>query len=172
MPYVLSALAAACASAAANLYQLPQPILPILLDLEGGTVGAVSRNTNGTVDIGPMQVNSHWVPKLAKRYGVGPDVVYSKLLNDECYNIHVGAWILKTEIELAKGDFWQGVGHYHSRTAVHKRKYMQNAVRAAVKRFGDGIFQTSNQPARAAAAEPASPASPYVHAVAAAPGRR
>ncbi len=160
MGYVLSALAAACASAAANLYQLPQPILPILLDLEGGTVGAVSRNTNGTVDIGPMQVNSHWVPKLARRYGVAPDVVYSKLLNDECYNIHVGAWILKTEIELAQGDFWEGVGHYHSRSPVHKRRYMQNAVRAAVKRFGDGIFQ-STRPVRTAMADaPPGPAVP------------
>lgn len=143
MPYLLSAAAAACVSAAASLYQLPAPIIPILLDLEGGRVGAVSTNTNKTVDIGPMQINSHWVPKLARRYGVEPSVVYDRLLKDECFNIHIGAWILKTEIVLANGDFWNGVGHYHSRTSQFKRIYMQKAVKAAIARYGASVFQAS-----------------------------
>ena len=45
---VIVALAIACIKA----------VLVILLNVEGGTIGRVSENMNGTVDIGPMQGNA------------------------------------------------------------------------------------------------------------------
>jgi hypothetical protein len=54
----------ACIYAAASVYHEPPAVLLILLNVEGGTLGAVSHNTNGTVDIGPMQVNQLWIPRL------------------------------------------------------------------------------------------------------------
>jgi len=47
-----------CLTAAAAAHRLPPAMLAVLLNVEGGTLGRVSRNTNGTVDIGPMQVNT------------------------------------------------------------------------------------------------------------------
>ena len=52
-----------CLKAAAELHQVPAGVLVLLLSVEAGRLGEVSQNTNGTVDIGPMQVNDTWVPK-------------------------------------------------------------------------------------------------------------
>lgn len=43
-----------CITAAAHVYRLPPAVLVILLNVEGGALGRISANTNGTVDIGPM----------------------------------------------------------------------------------------------------------------------
>ena len=57
-----------CIEAAAHVYRVPPAILVVLLRVEGGSLGAVSTNTNGTVDIGPMQVNSIWVGQVAAHW--------------------------------------------------------------------------------------------------------
>src|ERR1700749_28949 len=57
-----------CVLAAANLHQLPPAVLVILLNVEGGTIGHVSENSNDTVDIGPMQINDIWLPRLARHW--------------------------------------------------------------------------------------------------------
>ena len=57
-----------CLLAAARVHRLPPALLVILLNVEGGSLGHVSHNTNGTVDIGPMQVNQIWLPQLAARW--------------------------------------------------------------------------------------------------------
>src|SRR5687767_14854050 len=36
-----------------------------LRDQEGGWIGAETRNANGSHDLGPLQVNSWWVPRIA-----------------------------------------------------------------------------------------------------------
>lgn len=77
---------------------------------------AVRKNTNGTRDIGVMQINSLWLPTLAK-YGIT-----EKMLFDPCVNIEVGAWILRQRQE-RYGNTWEAVGAYHSQTPIHKWKY-------------------------------------------------
>ena len=62
----------ACIYAAASVYREPPAVLLILLNVEGGTLGAVSHNANGTVDIGPMQVNQLWIPKLSAHWRADP----------------------------------------------------------------------------------------------------
>ncbi|MGC9271832.1 MAG: hypothetical protein ACP5E6_16945, partial [Acidiphilium sp.] len=57
-----------CIDAAAGLYHLPPALFMILLHVEGGRPGFVSGNTNGTVDIGPMQINQIWLPTLARHW--------------------------------------------------------------------------------------------------------
>ena len=68
------------------------------------------------VDIGLMQVNwGLWGRKLG----------YSKLeLLDPAVNVLVGATILARYVRL-RGDWWQGVGSYHSRRAERQRDYIQ-----------------------------------------------
>lgn len=117
----LVSVTAACVVAASNRYQIAPGIILSVLGVEGGKVGHVSRNKNGTVDIGPMQINSIHLPDLAK-YGIS----YSKLKNDGCLNVHIGAWMLRRE-SVAAGNHWDGIGHYHSRTENRKKIY-QSAV--------------------------------------------
>lgn len=62
----------------------------------------------GTIDIGLMQINSSWLPTLA-RYGITRD----RLLADPCLNIDVGAWILARTIR-QQGASWDAVGAYNT----------------------------------------------------------
>ena len=57
-----------CLNAAAAAYQVPPVVLVVLLNVEGGSLGHVSPNSNATVDIGPMQVNQIWIPQVAAHW--------------------------------------------------------------------------------------------------------
>lgn len=52
----------ACMTAAAAFYHLPPRALPAIHAVEGGAVGVVSHNTNGSDDLGVMQINTIWLP--------------------------------------------------------------------------------------------------------------
>jgi len=59
-----------------------------------GEAGAIGGNSDGSLDMCAMQINSQWLPKLA-RFGItGGD-----LLADECTCIYSGAWILAGEVD-------------------------------------------------------------------------
>ena len=102
-----------CIQAAAALHRVPP-----------GVIG----NTNGTVGIGPMQVNEIHLPALARRWHTSVAGAREALLNNFCANVEAGAWILRREIDGAGGDFWEGVGRYHSRTEVHKTRYLRKVL--------------------------------------------
>src|SRR5271154_6064715 len=75
---------AACIYAAASVSHEPPAVLLILLNVEGGTLGAVSHNTNGTVDTGPMQVNQLWIPQLDAHWQADPQTTYEALRDNFC----------------------------------------------------------------------------------------
>ena len=56
---------ALCIFTAAQTYSVPPTVILGVLNVEGGKVGMASSNTNGTYDLGPMQINTIWVPELA-----------------------------------------------------------------------------------------------------------
>jgi hypothetical protein len=103
-----------CITAAAKVHRIPPAVLVILLDVEGGSLGRVSPNTNGTVDIGPIQVNEIWLPEVAAHWHATIADVYKALRDNFCANVEAGAWILRRCLDEARGDFWDGVGYYHS----------------------------------------------------------
>lgn len=133
-------LIAGCIDAAADVYRLPPAVLVILLDVEGGLLGAVSQNTNGTVDIGPMQVNQIWLPQVAAHWHATESNAYRALRDDFCANVEAGAWILRQNLDEAHGDFWQGVGTYHSHDPRRKATYLQ-AVLKQVLRLRERVDQ-------------------------------
>ena len=96
-------------------------MLVILLNVEGGSLGRVSQNTNDTVDIGPMQVNQIWLPQSPRTGTRRSPIRYRALRDDFCANVEAGAWILRQGLDEAHGDFWQGVGYYHSHDPEYKR---------------------------------------------------
>jgi hypothetical protein len=123
----------ACIYAAASVYHEPPAVLLILLNVEGGTLGAVSHNNNGTVDIGPMQVNQLWIPRLADHWNADPRTTYDALRDNFCANVEAGAWILRQGLDRAHGDFWGGVGYYHSHDPVYEDSYLRRVLSQALR---------------------------------------
>ncbi|GAB5390225.1 MAG: hypothetical protein Alpg2KO_31930 [Alphaproteobacteria bacterium] len=128
------ALTLACLMAVSSNYQVPLPVMQAILTVEGGKVGTVSQNTNGSRDMGPMQINSIWLPELAAKLGrTEPQVEYA-LTHDGCFNATVGAWILSKHIR-DTGNVWRGVARYHSRTPDLGAAYLRRVQVAYVKAF-------------------------------------
>jgi hypothetical protein len=85
-------------------------ISPVLLQaiakVESGlNPKAVNINSNGSRDLGLMQINSSWI-KAMKLDG-------ARLFSDPCYNTTVGARILRDCID-RKGYTWAAVGCYNA----------------------------------------------------------
>lgn len=119
---------AGCISAAARVHRLPAPALAILLSVEGGTPGRVSQNRNGTVDVGPMQINERWLPRLADHWRAPLPVAFLALRDNFCANVEAGSWILRTAIDEAGGDFWEGMARYHSHDPALKTAYLHKVL--------------------------------------------
>lgn len=112
-----------CVSAASQRYGVHPQLIQAVMRTEGGTTGKISRNTNGSYDMGLMQINSIHLPELAKM-GITRDQV----INDECTNIFVGTYKLRQAID-GGADFWTGVARYHSKTPSKARKYLARVAK-------------------------------------------
>jgi hypothetical protein len=117
-----------CILAAAQLHHLPPAVLVILLNVEGGTIGHVSTNTNDTADIGPMQVNQIWLPQLARYWNASVSATFLALRDNFCANVEGGTWILRQALNAAHGDFWEGVAIYHSHDPSYQRDYLGHVL--------------------------------------------
>jgi hypothetical protein len=131
-----------CLLAAAEHYGIDRRILQGVLKAEGGWPGLRQRNSNGTYDMGPMQINSIWLPRL-QQMGLSESLV----VNDVCTNIGVGSWILARELKRSGASpntsaYWQAVGRYHSATPHHNVAYALRVWRHAK------LIQTGQSPAR------------------------
>lgn len=121
MPAVVTQ--AACVAQASAYYGVHRDLVEAVLRTEGGKRGQVRVNRDGSYDMGPMQINSVHLPELA-RYGITAQM----LVNDECLNIHVGAYYLKRHLVTTPGSatpvgYWRAVGRYHSSTPDRNRQY-------------------------------------------------
>ncbi len=117
----------ACVWSAAEHYRLPPVALLGILGAEGGRPGQVSRNTDGSEDLGPMQINSRWLPTLS-RYGATRE----RLISDPCTNVWAGAWILALAYS-HDGDIWKAIGHYHSWRPQESRRYRRRVERKILR---------------------------------------
>ena len=120
----LAALPAhACWDAAAVRYGVSSELLYAIARTESALdPQAVGRNQNGTHDIGLMQINSAWLPKLAT-HGIGEHD-----LLEPCTNIQVGAWILAGNVQRL-GYTWDAIGAYHSASPARRRAYAEQIYR-------------------------------------------
>jgi soluble lytic murein transglycosylase-like protein len=81
---------------------------------------AFNKNTNASIDIGMMQINSYWRPFLGtERWQLAKD--------DACYNVIVGAWVLDQCIG-RYGLTWKAVGCYNSPSRDHQLRYASKVV--------------------------------------------
>ncbi len=121
-----------CLARAAQRYDVPADILVLVYLNEGGTLGKASRNSNGTHDLGPFQVNDTWLPRVARHWDVPPPLARELLLGQFCANADAAAWILRLNLDGAGGDLWEAVGLYHSATPELKRAYLTRVYRHLV----------------------------------------
>lgn len=113
----------ACMVAAAAAFHLPVKALPAIQKVEGGWVGAVRANTNGSHDLGLMQVNTLWTGPLAQATGLSPSIVVTRLIMDPCFNIIAAADILHHYVREEHGDIWRAIGDYHSHSVWLSTRY-------------------------------------------------
>lgn len=126
----------ACMAAAASFYHLPPRVLPSIQAVEGGRPGLIQPNSNGTADLGLMQVNTIWVVPLARYAQMPQDVVVYRLINDPCFNIKASAAIMRLYMTGARENLMVAIGYYHSHTPVIGAGYQQKVLAAAGMLFG------------------------------------
>ena len=119
--------ASACWREAAERYGLNGELLHAIARTESRLdPRSIGRNANGSRDIGLMQINSRWLPVLA-RHGIT-----ERDLFDPCTSIQVGAWILAANVR-RHGYTWDAVGAYNARHPARRAAYARR-VRAALIR--------------------------------------
>ncbi len=125
-------------AATAAFYHLPPRVLPAIQTVEGGYVGSVSPNRDGSFDLGVMQVNTLWVAPIARAVRMAPDAVRERLVWDYCFNIAAAGAVMRTYLLETRGDLMRAVGDYHSHTPALNSAYQQLVLGAARRIFGPG----------------------------------
>ncbi|WP_175963878.1 transglycosylase SLT domain-containing protein [Burkholderia pyrrocinia] len=125
MSCVLHGVARAdCLDDAAAFQHVSVALMRGIAQVESGmNPNAVNTNTNGTVDIGLMQINSTWLPTLA-REGITRESLF-----DACTNAYVGAWILSQNIRQL-GPNWNAIGAYNSASPDKRLAYARKVYDA------------------------------------------
>ena len=113
----------ACWQEAADRYGLSTELLLAIARTESSlTPQAIGRNADGSRDIGLMQINSTWLPVLA-RHGI-----HEHDLLHPCTSLQVGAWILAGNVQRL-GYSWEAVGAYNARTPAKRQAYVRRVQR-------------------------------------------
>ncbi len=113
-----------CVDAAAAYHHVNPVVLRAIAYVESRGQNLVGVNRNGTVDMGPMQINSIHLATLAK-HGVSKDD-----LMEPCRNVFVGAWHLRRMMN-KYGNTWEAVGAYHN-ASPDKRDAYSRKIQAVV----------------------------------------
>lgn len=125
----MSKILAACLMLAAQTYSVPPAVMVGIFQVEGGAIGQQVRNTNGTYDLGPMQINTVWMPQLADYWGVDSGTAARWVRDDACTNMGVAAWILRSHMD-ETGSLSKAIAHYHSKTPSKGYTYRAKVVEA------------------------------------------
>jgi hypothetical protein len=128
----------ACMLATAHFYALPPRVLPTIQSVEGGRPGLVRSNTDGSADLGLMQINTLWLASIAGVTRQPPAVVARRLIADPCFSIAAAGAILKAYIGECHGQLLLAIGDYHSHTPLLNRSYQARVMAQAARLFGPG----------------------------------
>lgn len=128
-----------CAIAGALAYEVPANVVLAVAEKEGGKPGQWVRNSNGTYDVGSLQLNTAWLREL-RSFGIEPRHAAAS----GCFPYELAAWRLRKHIRDDSGEFWSRVANYHSRTPGYNARYRQDLRRKAAvwARWLDRNFAT------------------------------
>lgn len=119
-----------CIVREAQRQQLEPELLWAILRKENGRVGSHSVNSNKTVDIGPMQINNGkyevYLNDLVNKTHFSKSKFKNMLYNDACFNVSVGAYVLRMKINAAGGNMMKGAGWYHSANEPYYSRYRRD----------------------------------------------
>lgn len=102
---------ASCWHYASSEFGIESRLLKAIAHVESGmNPAAMGKNTNGTTDMGLMQINSSHLKRLEK-LGVTP----ATLTSDSCQSLLIGASILADMMKVY-GYSWEAVGAYNAGT--------------------------------------------------------
>jgi soluble lytic murein transglycosylase-like protein len=122
-----------CFASAADRSGIPEGLLRAVAKVESNfRPDAVHYNTDGTHDVGVMQINSSHFAVLEAQFHITEQI----LLERPCVNIYVGARILGSFLQQYRGT-WRGVGSYGAGISATKegarRSYATLVARALAK---------------------------------------
>ena len=103
--------------------------------MEGGRVGLVAQNTDGSADLGVMQINTRWIAPLARHTGQTESSVRARLINEPCFNIATAGAIMRIYLNEERGALLRAVGDYHSHTPERNLSYQAKVLSAAQRLF-------------------------------------
>nr|WP_244196214.1 lytic transglycosylase domain-containing protein [Paraburkholderia susongensis] len=113
-----------CMDDAARFHHVNARLVRAIAIVESGQhANVVHLNTDGSTDIGLMQINSRWLPTLS-RLGVSRADLWNR-----CTNAYVGAWILSQNLRRL-GLNWDAVGAYNAATHEKRMAYARRVYRA------------------------------------------
>jgi soluble lytic murein transglycosylase-like protein len=130
-----------CFDSASAFYGIGTDLLLAIAHVESGLdPRALNRNTDGSSDLGLMQINTRWLP-LLQRTGIAPESLY-----DPCTSIWIGAWVLAGNFA-RYGYVWSAVGAYNAGTvdtpaAERRRLAYARKVAAALARMQGGSSES------------------------------
>jgi len=129
--YHASPITRKCKTEISDRFNIPEIILNAYLKTEGASEGHIRNNSDGTWDVGPMQINSSNWNTFYKKFGVLPvDIRYNG-----CINLMAGAYIIREHMD-KKGKenitdwntFFQIAANYHSKTPEVNSRYQEKWV--------------------------------------------
>ncbi|KJK22370.1 lytic transglycosylase [Burkholderiaceae bacterium 16] len=116
-----------CLDDAAVFHQVSPVLLRGIAQHESGMRAyVINRNTNGSEDIGLMQINTVHLPRLAK-YGITRQSLFNP-----CVSAYVGAWILRENMD-RYGPTWDAVGAYNAASPDKRLRYI-NRIYSTLQR--------------------------------------
>ena len=128
-------LLAACLMLASQTYKVPPAVMVGIMQVEGGHIGQeVGPNINGTYDLGPMQINTGWLPSLAHYWKVDQGTARTWIRDNGCVNMHVAAWILRQQLEATDGHLYGAIARYHSATPSLGQPYAERVIRVMARK--------------------------------------
>lgn len=130
-----------CFDEAAQEYGISPRLLQSIARIESNfNPSAINRNSNGSRDLGLMQINSSWIKTL--------ELDSQELLHNPCYNVMTGARILKKCMD-RHGYTWEAVGCYNAANTSYRMRYSWKIFRelqreprgeASLRSSGDSSF--------------------------------
>ncbi len=124
-----------CMVAAAAFYHLPPRVLPSIQAVEGGKLGSVRIDADGSQDLGLMQVNTRWLQALSLAAGMTQPAVRLRLIGDGCFNIAAAGAIMRTYLNESGGNLILAIGYYHSHTPALRQDYQARVLQSATSLF-------------------------------------
>lgn len=116
-----------CFDLAQKTYGISAPLLMAIAEQESGfNPRAVGVNRNGSRDLGLMQINTAWLPQLA-RHGVT-----ERDLFEPCTNVMIGAWVLANNIRRL-GPTVKALGAYNAASPDRQWVYASAVLRRLPK---------------------------------------